>query len=154
MAQQTLINGNRYSFTSVSVQLAGQDIPKGVFKSINYDAQQDPGVVQGNQITMVGRTAGLGTGTGSFEMLVSEWDDFNSALTSDGETPTMSVYFDIIVSYSENGTDTRTDTLRGVKITKIGSSNQQGTDATTKSCDISIARMKLGGIDAYADPTT
>lgn len=153
MAQQTNINGNRYSFTSLSVSTAYGDVPKGVFKGISYDAQQDPGLVQGNQVTMVGRTSGYGTGTGSFEMLVSEWDDFVAQLTANGAFPIMGVDFDIVVSYSVNDIDVRTDTLRGCRITKIGSANQQGNDATTKTNEISIARLKLNGIDAFADPS-
>lgn len=154
MSQQTQINGNRHSFTSVGVQMDGRDIPKGVFKSINYDAAQDPGIVQGNQIAMMGRTTGYGLGTGSFEMLASEWDDFVNDLTAGGSVPIMSIDFDIVVSYSVNDVDVRTDTLRGCRITKIASANQQGSDATTKQCDLSIARIKLNGIDAFADPTT
>ena len=81
MAQDTLVNGNRYSFVNISVMMNGNDIQKGVFKSINFDATQDPGIIQGNQIGIVGRTAGYGTGTGSFEMLVSEFDDFSKDLS-------------------------------------------------------------------------
>lgn len=154
MSQQTFINGNRYSFTSISVQLNGVDVAKGAFRSLNYDAQQDPGMVQGNQVAPVGRTTGYGQGTGSFEILVYEFDQLASSLTANGVVPIMSVDFDIVVSYSVNNVDVRTDTLRGVRITKIGSANQQGSDATTKSCDLSIMRLWLNGIPVYADPAT
>lgn len=161
--QQTQINGNRYSFTNISVVTAnfmvgaaitgiGAEQPKGVFKSINYDAMQDPGIVQGNQISIVGRTTGYGTGTGSFEMLVSELDDFFAQLTGSGVFPIMSVDFDLIVAYSVNDIDVRTDVLRGCRITKIGSANSQGNDASTKSCDLSIAQLEFNGVAAFADP--
>ncbi len=152
MSQATQINGNRYSFTSLSVSTSFGDLPKGVFKGISYDVSQDPGKVQGNQVTMVGRTAGYGDASGSFEMLVSELDDFFAAITGNGLVPIMVAEFDITVSYSENDVDVRTDTLRGCRITKIGSANQQGNDATTKTCELSIMRVKLNGIDAFADP--
>lgn len=152
MSQDTLINGNRYSFVNLSVSRGGFPISKGVFKSVNYDAMQDPGIVQGNQIVIVGRTAGYGTSTGSFEMLVSELDDFFSDITNSGEIPILTAEFDLTVSYSVNDVDTRTDELIGIRITKIGTSNQQGNDASTKSCDLNIARMKINGIDAFADP--
>lgn len=153
MAQQTQVNGNRYSFTNVFVTLAGDPVPKGVFKSINYDAMQDPGIVQGNQVSIVGRTQGYGTSTGSFEMLVSELDDFFQVITLGGSFSAMAPFqdFDITVSYSVNGVDVRTDELIGCRITKIGSANQQGTDATTKTCDLSIARLILNGVQAFAD---
>lgn len=152
MAQQTQINGNRYSFTSITVSTSVGDIPRGVFKSINYSAQQDPGIVQGNQVAPTGRTSGQATSTGDFEMLVSEWDDFIASLTSNGVFPIMSVDFDLICAYSVNDTDVRTDSLLGCRITSIGSDNTQGNDATTKKCQLSIMRMKLNGVDAYADP--
>jgi hypothetical protein len=150
--QQTQINGNRYSFTNVSVNLGGQEIAKGVFSSINYKATQEPGIVQGNQVTIVGRTEGYGTGTGSFEMLVSELDDFFNTLTGGGVFPIMSVDFDIIVAYSVNDIDVRVDSLLGCRIDDIDSPNQQGTDATKKTNSLTIARVFLNGIAAFADP--
>jgi hypothetical protein len=155
MSQQTQINGNRYSFTSIAVRAGNQDIPRGVFMSIDYDAEQDPGVVEGNQIVPVGLTSGYARGSGSFEMLVSELDDFFAAITNtpNGTIPIMSADFDIAVSYSvNNGVDVRTDTLRGCRIKKIGSPNKKGTDATTKTCDLFIRRVQLNGIDAFLDP--
>ena len=160
MAQQTLINGNRYSFTSLNVTMNGTPITKGVFQSINYDAAQDPGIVQGNQVTIVGRTEGYGVGTGSFEMLVSELDDFFAELFGAGGNspqpgaPIMAVYFDIMVNYSVNDVDVRTDQLLGCRITKVGSANTQGNNATTKTCDLSIARIFANGIPVFGDPAT
>lgn len=151
MAQQTQINGNRFSFTNVSVVLDGVEQPKGVFKSINYKATQEPGNVQGNQVVIVGRTQGYGIGSGSFEMLVSEWDDFVLDLTDDGDVPIMSVDFDIVVSYSVNDTDVRTDRLEGCRITDIDSTNQQGNDATMKNCTLSIARVYENDVAAFGD---
>lgn len=152
MAQQTQINGNRFSFTNIIVSTSVGDIPRGVFKAINYDAMQDAGIVQGNQTAPVGRTGGYGTSTGNFEMLVSELDDFFSAITQDGTIPILAAEFDMVIAYSVNDIDTRVDSLIGCRITKIGTANQQGNEASTKTCDISIMRMKLNGIDAYADP--
>ena len=162
MAQQTAINGVRYSFTDLKItastapNFGGVDVPvpKGIVQSINYEASQDAGIVQGNQIGIVGRTNGYGTGTGSMELLVSEADDFFLTITAGGFFPIMSVFFDLTVSYSVNGIDVRVDTLRGIKITKIGSNNTKGSEATTKSCDLSIAEVILNGVSAYGDPLT
>lgn len=156
MAQQTQINGNRYSFSSITVAIAGNLQPR-VFKSINYDAAQDPGNVQANQSTIVGRTQGYGLGTGSFEMLVSEFDDLALQLSLGGLTAIMNVDFNISVTYAVNNggfEEVRTDDLIGCRITKVGSANTQGTDATMKACDLSIARIRLNGIDAYGDANT
>jgi hypothetical protein len=94
----------------------------------------------------------MGTASGSMELLVSEMDDFFSLITGGGAFPITSVFFDLRVAYSVNGTDVRVDALRGCKITKIGSQNQKGTDATVKSLDLQIKQIYFNGIAAYADP--
>ncbi len=158
MAQQTLINGNRYSFTSISANWqnistgAQGEFPRGIFKSLNYDASQDPGLVQGNAIAPVGRTTGFGTGTGSFESLISELDDFLAAVTNNGQFPIMNVDWNLVVSYSVNDVDVRTDSLLGCRITKVGQANSQGNDATMTSCDISIMKMYRNGLLVFGDP--
>jgi hypothetical protein len=152
MAQDTLVNGNRYSFVNLSVTRGMAQLSKGVFKSINYDGMQDAGIVQGNRIQIVGRTAGYGTATGSFEMLLSEINDFFDDITNSGQIPIGTAEFDLAVSYSINDVDIVTDELIGCRITKVGTANQQGNDASTKSCDLSIALLRLNGNYVFADP--
>lgn len=162
MAQQTNYNGVRYSFTDISIegetsQLYGSvpfQFPKGVLQSLTWDASQDPGIVQGNQIAIVGRTNGMGTATGSMELLVSESDDWLSSITTQGLYPAMSVFFNLRVSYSVNGTDVRVDRLDGMKISKIGTNNAKGNDGTVSSFDLSIAKITKAGILLFGDPST
>lgn len=151
MAQQTQINGNRYSFVDVSLQMNGVDIPKGVFKSWNYKPTKQRGLVQGNQVAPVGRTRGYGQGTGSFEMLRSEWNDFIDNITNQGEIPILDAEFDVEISYSTNDVDTITDQLRGVCIEDLDFNNAQGSDAAYVTCTVSIMRFTLDGHDAYSD---
>jgi hypothetical protein len=161
MSQSTSINGVRYDFTTLTLTgstapaFGGQNLQfaKGVLQSINYEAAQDAGLVQGNQIGLVGRTNGYGVGTGSMEILVSEFDDFAATISGNNSTPLMSVFFDLRVGYSVNGIDVRTDTLSGIKITKVGSQNQKGNDAITVSCDLSIASILKNGIAMFGDPS-
>ena len=148
MAQQTNVNGVRISFTDLSVEGETSpnnggfrfDFPKGVIQSISWDATQDAGIVQGNQIGMVGRTNGYGLGTGSIELLVSEADDWIDKLTNYGSTPLMSVFFTLRLAYSVNGVDVRIDSLEGIKITKVGAANTKGNDATTRTFEFSSSR--------------
>lgn len=161
MSQNTSINGVRYDFTSIS--LAGStapnfgglnfQFPKGVLQAITYEATQDAGIVQGNQISMVGRTNGYGLGTGSMELLVSEFDDWVATVTGSGSTPLMSVFFDLRIAYAINQIDVRTDTLQGIKITKVGGTMQKGNDAVVVPCDMSIAQVYRNGIAMFGDPT-
>lgn len=151
MAQQTQINGSRYSFVNITTVINGTEQPR-VFKSINYDAMQDAGNVQGNSVGIVGRTDGYGTSTGNFEMYVSESDDLNNDISAEGTFPLLSRYFDMSVSYSVNDDDVRTDVLLGCRITKQGSSNQSGNDASSVTYELNIARMTRNGILMYGDP--
>jgi len=162
MSQQTNINGTRIDFTCLTVE--GETapnfggiaffLPKGVLQSASWDASQDAGIVQGNQVGMVGRTNGYGVGTGSFELLVSEADDLISTLSSNGTYPLMSVFFNLRFSYSVNGIDTRIDSLLGIKITKVGAANQKGNDATTRTFEFSVSQVYEAGIPLYGDPAT
>lgn len=152
MSQQTKINGNRYGFTSISVEAGNYSAPKGVFEAINYTATQDPGVVQGNAVEVTGLTAGYGVGAGDMTMLLSESDDLIASLTQNGARPIMSVDFDIIVAYAENDVDVRVDTLRGCRITEVGNPNQKGNDGSTRTFKLFIRKPLLNGIAAFADP--
>lgn len=162
MSQQTAYNGVRYSFTDISIdgettQLYGSvpfQFPKGVLQSLNWDATQDAGIVQGNQIAMVGRTNGYGIGTGTMELLVSESDDWLGTISAGGFFPAMSVFFNLRIAYSVNGTDVRVDTLQGIKITKVSTANAKGNDATITSFDLSIAKAYKNGILLFGDPAT
>lgn len=163
MPQQTILNGNRFGHVNLSLSFgnifggnqqtsyAGADLPRGIVKSLSYDAMQDAGIVQGNQVAILGRTSGYGTATGSLEVYVSEFDDFAQRLTNGGQFPILAVDFDLTASYSINDIDVRTDVLIGVRITKIGSSSQSGNDAHTKVLELNIAQLKLNGLYAFAD---
>lgn len=152
MAQQTLINGNRYSFVNLSVQAGGVELPKGCITALNYTAQQDPGIVQGNLNVPMGRTQGYATASGSIELLLSEALDFMNALTGGNAIPVLDVDFEIVASYSVNDVDVTTDTLLGCRITSLEANNQQGNDATKRTYPLSIMRVNLGGFDAFAPP--
>jgi len=152
MAQQTQINGNRYGFTNVFVQLNGADMAKGVFKSIDYGSEQTSGEVYGNQVSMVGKTEGTGKGTCSFEMLLSDSDDFDSQLTNGGAVTIMSVDFTIQVQFSVNDVDVRTDRLEGCRIQKVDQTNQQGSDAAMAKYEILATRVYKNGIQVFGDP--
>ena len=161
MAQQTSYQGNRYSFQDIAVEGTMGDLyggglflfPKGVIQNLNWDAQQDAGIVQGNRVTIMGRTTGYGTCTAHLELLVSECDDWFNTISSSNAFPVMAVYFNMRITYSVNGADTRLDELRGCRITKIGAANQKGNDAITKTIDLSVAFPTQNKIALYNDPS-
>lgn len=161
MAQQTSYNGNRFSFTDITIdgettQLFGSvrfQFPKGVLQSLNWKASQDKGIVQGNQVGIVGRTTGYGTCTGDMSMLVSEADDWENTITSGGTFPILAVYFNLRIVYSVNGTDVRVDSLQGVTLNELGSDNAKGNDPTITTYSLNIAKAWKNGRLVFGDPT-
>ena len=161
MAQQTAYQGNRYSFTDISIdgettQLFGGvqfQFPKGVLQSLNWKATQDAGIVQGNQVGIVGRTNGYGTCTGDMSLLVSEADDWLNTITSGGFYPILSVYFNLRIAYSINGTDVRMDALQGIKLTDLGQDNAKGNDATVTTFSLNIAKAYKNNLIVFGDPS-
>lgn len=154
MAQQTLINGNRFSFVNLSVSANGADIPRGAITALNYNPTQEPGLVQGNLNVPTGRTQGYASATGSMEILLSEFNDFILGLT--GGNPLvafMDVDFDIVASYSVNDIDVVTDSLLGCRITNADASNAQGSDPTKRMVQLSIMRVYLNGVAAFLPPS-
>lgn len=142
----TLINGTRPSFVSVSVVLAGKDQPRGVFRSLSYGITQEPGLVYSkSRSEIVGQTPGTSHCTGSFEMLVTEYNKFASDLTNDGEVAVTDVTFDAQASYNTNDIDTQSDVLAGCKISGV-SANSSGADALTRTCSFTFAQLATNGI--------
>ena len=86
------------------------------------------------------------------EILAAEYDAFVAFITSSGQYPIMQVDFNFVVAYSINDIDVRKDELNGVRITKIGTANQSGNEASTKVLELSIARQRHNGVEVYADP--
>jgi hypothetical protein len=161
VAQQTLYNGVRYSFTDIAIegettQLYGSvpfTLPKGVLQSLNWSVQSDSAEVQGNAIAPVGMTNGYGTASGSLELLVSEADDWLKTITSNGFYPIVNVFFNLRITYAVNGTDVRVDSLRSCRLKSMASNNQKGSDAVTTPFDMRIGLVYKNGLLAYGDPS-
>lgn len=157
---QPLINGNRFSWTSIEVTLAG--LPSyigGPFKAINYTSKQEPGIVHGNSPRPLGRTRGQYEATGSFEMYRSEWQDFVEQIVSNSAQSNVGIHdieFDITVQYAEfdpstGGDNVITDVLSVCRISSLGFSNSQGSEPSTVSCDLSIMFIDYGDVASVAD---
>jgi hypothetical protein len=162
VAQQTLYNGVRYSFTDITIegettQLYGSvpfSFPKGVLQSLNWTAQQDSADVQGNQIAPVGMTNGYGTASGSIELLASESDDWLKTITNQGFYTAFAVFFNLRITYAVNGTDVRVDSLRSCRLKSGAANNAKGNDALTTPFDMRIGLVYKNGILLYGDPSS
>ncbi len=150
--QSTLINGSRFSWTSISIMLNGVENPIGPFKSINYSIEQEAGLVYGTLSAPIGKTRGKQKVSVSFEMLRAEWQSFATALYAVilPINPTASVLdadFTIIVSYTENSVDVVSDQIFGCRVTKFDLANSEGsTDAATVKVDAVAMQLVLNGV--------
>lgn len=161
--QQTYINAVRFGFQDVALE--GETLQqygsvpfqfvKGCLQSINWEAAQDSGEVQGNRIQSVGVTNGYGLSTGDFELLVSEGDDFQKTISGSGQYPVMSVFFNLRLTYMiNNGIDVRRVNINGIKIKNVGAGLAKGSDAATTKYQFRAGQVYVNGIAMYADPST
>lgn len=145
-AQYPLINGVRFDFSSVELNLSGKFF-NGI-KSINYEDSLEPGKVRGNRSQVIGRTRGEYNASGSLELYALEYEELTDILQliSAGRG-IYEVSFPIVVSYAEIGQRVIVDSLFGCRITKAAVQAQEGSDAITKQLDLDIMRISHGGKD-------
>lgn len=167
MAQDTYVNGTRYSwpnFSCIATAInngsnatngGNYTPPKGAMQSFNYSAKQEGADVDGNMVGPVGVTDGYGRGTLDWEILKSESDDFDAGISGGpGGTPLMSCFFQWTISYSINDIDTTTVIFQGVKISGVDENGQKGTDAATVKYSARCSRIIKNGIVLFGDPVT
>jgi len=118
----------RMSFSSVTIKMAGQS-PLIACKDISYDDTLAGVKVKGTNPYPLGRTRGDYEANGSIEIYREEFNDFMQTFT--GVKGFKETSFDIVVQYSENGTDVITDTLVGCRIESNPSKASQSADPLT-----------------------
>ena len=144
--QNTFVNGNRYSWTSIEVVLGGRTYMGNPFKAISYNSKQEPGIVYGTSPRPIGRTRGQYLAAGSMEVYRSEWQDFVDFLMN-GLSPSIGIHdleFDITVSYAEPNSDVLTDVLVSCRMSNLNLDNSNGSDPSTVKCDLNMMELVLG----------
>lgn len=121
--QYPLVNGHRFSFASAEIRYNGARL-MGI-TSIDYKNTLEAGEARGNHAIRYGTTQGELKSDGSMEMLKEEADEFIRQL-GDGY---LEKRFQIVVSYAEEGQQTKVDTLVNVRLGEDAQSHSQGTDA-------------------------
>lgn len=144
--QYPLINGVRHSFASIELKLSTQLFIG--FKSINYSRTRNRTIVRGNSPDPLGKTRGENDYSADCEVYLAEWNLFQ-ALLGKGYGD---VFFPVIVTYSENGFDTITDTITGCSIDSTEASQSQGSDPLTRKFDLKPLKIKFAGVDDLANP--
>jgi len=122
------INGIEYDFSTVTVTIDGTTYKS--IQNINWTVGQDHQVVYGAGPLPVGVTPGTFNGTGSFELLLSDYKGFAASLTD-----MMQTYFDIQCVYSLGGLSVITEDLTKCIMTGNSGNNATGSAALTRSVD-------------------
>lgn len=141
-----LINGTRHSFSSIELKLNG-NIFIG-FKSINYSRSRSRTAVYGNSPDPIGKTRGTNEYTADVELYLAEWNQFMESI-GEGYGD---VFFQVLVTYSENGFDTIQDTINGCTIDGLEVSQSQGSDPLVRKFEMSPLKILFNGKDDLAVP--
>jgi hypothetical protein len=154
-----LINGNRYSYASIEIQVPSIGKRYIGINSINYSDSLDPGKAWGTGMMKIGRTAGKHDPSADLEMYVQEADDFLQALTLTGGDNALLksagfglIPFGIQVQYSEVGSPVITDVIEGCRITGADKKRGQGTDALVVAFKLDVMRIKHNGLYMFNAP--
>jgi len=141
------INGTVYAYASIEIKAAGQVIP--VAKSINYSRTRSRGMARGNNPDPYAKTRGSNEYKADIELYLNEFNNLVDLLGGAGYGDTT---FSILVTYSENGLDTVTDTILGCTLDSTEASNAEGTDALVRKCELNPLKILFKGKDDSANP--
>src|SRR6185312_10073383 len=144
-----LINGVRHSWASVEANVAGQIY---YITSINYSRERKRTMVKVNHPDPVAKTRGENDYDADVEMLLAEFNALQAALVAQANALGLNggygdVPFKIVVSYTEAGLDTVTDTILGCKMDSTDASNTQRTDPTKRKFKTNPLKIIYNGID-------
>lgn len=159
-----LINGHRFSFSSLQIQLAAKKTIG--FKSISYKSSLKPAIVRGTNAQVVGRTRGVHESSGELVLYQEDWADFLAVLStlsgftsglSPGGLPPgfMEVSWDAAVGYSETPVSpVQLNLLKGCRITDIDESHEEGEEALSVKLSLSILMIQYNGAYPVNIPLT
>lgn len=144
---EPLINGHRYSFTSIELQIGAQDDSVSQtlefigFTSINYAEKVSQTAIYGNGPARLGRTVGPRTITADIQMYRYEW----MALRDHIGSPLGRRKLIIIVQYADKDQPVSTDRIEGW-LSEIDSSAQEGTEPLLVKLSFEPFDIKWGGL--------
>lgn len=149
-----LVNGVRHSWASIEVKVAGQ-----VFyvTSVNYSRKRNRTKTRENHPDPTGKTRGSNDYDADLEMLLSEFNNLQAVLINQANQQGLNggygdVFFQVIVSYTEAGLDTVTDSILGCTMDSTEASNSEGTDGTKRKIDLCPLKILYNGQDDLATP--
>jgi hypothetical protein len=148
MADQPVptINGNRYSWASVEIDVGGVIVTDIV--SIDYGTKIDRKEIYGTgTMAAVGRTRGRGSHTASFEI---RKEAFRNMIKRMG-AGFMEVNFNITINYQDEGNPICTDKLMACEMGEVGNSAKDGPDDLIVKVPLSVLRVEYDGLSPFKD---
>ena len=139
------INGNRYGWSSIEIDIAG-DVTFGL-KDITYSNGLEPGEVRGNKSVKIGRTRGELKPEASLTMYKLEFLNLVRQLGPGF----MEVVFNVGVSYADTNQPTTTATIVGARIKKHEDNPKQGNEPASVKVDLDIFIVLEDGISPVSD---
>ncbi len=158
-----LLNGNRHSFVSTEFRFkapaiantqAGNALSLALrgYKSANYSRTRSRSYVRGNHPDPLGKTRGTNEYKGDCEWYLAEFNVIQAQLQALAGQGYGDVYFDIVITYSENGFDVITDTILGCTLDTTEASNAEGNDATVRKMELNPLKVLFNGLDDTDPP--
>jgi hypothetical protein len=121
------------------------------FKSIQRSRTRTRTILHGNHPDPIGKTRGKNEYKASVEILLAEYNALQAAIQS-AQAGYGDVFFSMIVSYSENGFDTITDTVIGCTFDTTEASDSDGTEGTMRKIELNPLKILFNGLDDCAVP--
>lgn len=147
MANKQLINGKCYDWSSVNIVATGMENIEPT--ELSYDDEEEAEVIYGKG----GKPRGYGTGSQKnsvkLSMLREDFNEICRVIKKAGKPFYGYVIPKIVVSYADDGAETCTDVLMGVKFTKRSFKAAQGDKSLKVDIDgFCYKGIKINGLDA------
>lgn len=143
MADYPIINGNAYSWASISFKIDGQADLGIYIKEISYSHKVEREMLRGAGMRPLGFTRGEYGAEGSVTFTREGWN----AIISKFGAGYLERSFGVSVSYAELGQNTVTDELVQVRFGGSENNPSQGAEGTEVSCDLHILAIRENGVN-------
>lgn len=158
-----LLNGVRQSFVSTQITFAngavgnaagGQALALALrgYKSATYGRTRTRTIVYGNHPDPLGKTKGKNEYKFEAEYLIAEVQAIRDALQALAGAGYGDVFFQAIITHSENGFDTIVDTIKGCTLDMDELALAEGTEPTMSKLSFTPLKVLMNGVDDLAVP--
>lgn len=144
------INGNRYDFTSVGIQVNGVALLGQEITSVDYKHGLKPASIYGTSPRKLGRSRGVYEADASLEITKESYAILVAALSQDPTRGYMEMPFLVTVMYADVGQPTQQDDLVGCRIVEDSDAHKTGSEGLTVRVTLDVIKILRNGMDALA----